>query len=425
MVRVYLETYGCSANQAHSEVMLGLLSRAGCEIVGEENADVVILNTCIVKNPTESKMRNRIRELSRKKLVVAGCMAEVEPEVIRDIAPSASLLGPSWCRKVGEAVKKVHDGLRVEYVGERKEEKVRLPRIRKNPYIHISEVSEGCLGNCSYCIVKKAKGSLKSFSPEMIVEDIEKSVSSGCKEVWLTSQDMASYGFDIGSSLPELLERILEIPGRFRVRVGMMNPNTLKRIEDEMVEIYRNEKMYRFLHIPVQSGSDSVLKRMRRGYTADEFLQMVDRFRESIPDISIWTDIIVGFPGESDEDFEMTIDLMKRIEPEHTNVSRFGARPGTDAAKMKGLPSDVIRERSRVISELVREIRNRKLKGLIGEERTVLFTDMRNGFSLGRDESYRPVMVRDSLKGEFLRVRITDTKGGVLIGEVQRKNGKK
>ena len=216
MVNIFMETYGCSANQLHSEVMLGVLKRGGCEIVrNPEIADVLIINTCIVKDPTEKKMIYRIQNLKKnypdKKIIIAGCMPMGEYDVLKKIAPGASLLGPNNCLDVLKCVKKTVEGNVVEYLDRRKEAKLCKPKIRFNDFIDIVEISQGCLGHCTYCIVKNAKGELKSYPPEEIIKDIEMSLNTGCKEIWLTSQDCGCYGKDIGVTLTDLLRGIDKI----------------------------------------------------------------------------------------------------------------------------------------------------------------------------------------------------------------------
>jgi MiaB/RimO family radical SAM methylthiotransferase len=234
-MKVYFETYGCSANQAHTEVMKGLLSRAGSHIVENEKlADVLVLNSCIVKSPTENRIIHKLKEWREsypdKKLVIAGCMPQAEYDRTKDFAPEASLVGPHNCRDIVKAIRRTAEGEQVEHLEERREDKLCLPRIRQNKFIDICEIAQGCSGNCAYCQVKLAKGELKSFAPNKIIKEVAQSTKAGCKEVWITSQDNGSYGRDLGTSLSELLESIVNISGKFRVRVGMMNADTVKLI---------------------------------------------------------------------------------------------------------------------------------------------------------------------------------------------------
>lgn len=425
--KAYLETYGCAANQAHSEVMKGLLSRAGCKVVqNKELADVLILNSCIVKSPTENRIIHQLKEweekYSDKGLILAGCMPQAEYSRAREFVPDASFVGPNNCKGIVKAVRKTVGGEQVEYLDERREEKLCLPRIRQNSLVDICEVAQGCLGSCSYCQVKSAKGSLKSFPPRKILKEVKQSLNTGCKEVWVTSQDTAAYGRDLGTTLPELLQRVVKLPGNFRVRVGMMNANTAKPILDELVEVFQDEKIYSFLHLPLQSGSDRILERMNRNYTVNGFKEVVRTFREKIPKLNFWTDLIVGFPGETEEDFKATKETIKEIGPDFVNLSKFGARPGTEAKQMEQVSTKVKKKRSRELSKLVDEISEERKGKFLGTTREVLVTERgrKPGQWKGRDDSYRPVLTssENDLRGKFVPVKIESKRGGGLQGEL-------
>jgi len=427
MVNVYMETYGCSANHLHSEVMLGVLKSGGCEIVGiPEIADVLIINTCIVKEPTEKKIIYRIQSLRKKypnkKIIVAGCMPAGEYDILKKISPDANLLGPNNCLDVLKCVKRTLDEKICEYLDKKMEVKLCRPKIRFNDFIDIVEISQGCLGNCTYCIVKNARGELKSYHTERIIKDIEMSLDAGCKEIWLTSQDCGCYGRDIDVTLIDLLKNIEKINGKFRVRIGMMNPNHVLPILNDLIECYKSDKIYKFLHIPVQSGSNNILMKMNRSYNIKNFKEIVKKFRETFPDVTLWTDVIVGFPGESEKDFNETIGLLREIEPDFVNVSKFGARPGTEAEKMEQLDADTIKERSKIISELVGKISLEKNGEWIGKDCVVLITKKgknKNQY-IGRNETYKSVLVESEkdLRGKFIKVKITDAAQTHLFGIV-------
>jgi len=424
-VSVFMETYGCSANQSHSEVMLGLL-RNECLIVTEpEKADVLIINTCIVKEPTEKRMIYRIKKLREdfpeKKMIIAGCMPVAEYKLLRKIEPDASLLGPFNTLEIVKCVKDVFKS-KVELLDEKKE-KPCLSKQRFNPHINIVEISQGCLGNCSYCIVKKAKGRLKSYSINDIVRDIELSLKSGCKEVWLTSQDCGCYGMDIDTDLIDLLRQVTQIKGDFRVRLGMSNPNHIKPILSDLIDIYKDKKIYKFLHIPLQSGSDKVLRDMNRQYVTEDFRQIVTKFRQEIPNVTIWTDIIVGFPEETERDFKETIKILKETKPDFVNISKFGLRPGIEAEKMKRIPNVIIKKRSRQISDLVDSISLERNEEWMGKECQVLVTEKgrKTGQFVGRNEAYKPIIIETDkdIMGNFVSARIKESKKTHLIGELK------
>lgn len=420
MAKVYVESYGCSANKAHEETMLGLLKKGGHEISSYKECDVVILNTCVVKAATERKMRKRIARLSEKNLIIAGCMPKAEEKTLRLIAPNASLLGPFSSSSILKAVESVTRGGRYELL-DRKAEYVE-EKLRANPFVNVCEISHGCVDSCTYCITKLAKGFVKSFPPGKIVDDVRRSLGDGCKEVWLTSQDNACYGQDIGSSLPGLLDSIVSLEGDFRVRVGMMTPSGALALVDPLICAYRNEKVYKFLHIPVQAGSDRVLREMKRMYTKEEFIGLVREFRRKVEGLNLWTDIIVGFPWETEEDFSETLELLKAVRPDYVNVSRYSAMPGTLASRMVQLGSGALRDRSRIASRLVDALSFERSQEWVGRRCRILVTERgnREGQVVGRNEAYRPVVIEgdEELMGRFVDVGITRAGVSHLAGDI-------
>jgi MiaB-like tRNA modifying enzyme len=421
MPNIYIETYGCSASQAEAEIIAGLLHQADFNIVkNEKQADLVIVVTCYVKSPTEQRILFRIKQLSKKKLIIAGCMPEGIYQKLTVVAPEASLVSTHHVKEIVEAVEKTLQGKRVEYLGKSDEIKLCLPKIRKNPVINIASISSGCNSNCTYCCVKLAKGKLFSYPKELIIKEIESSLKEGCKEIWLTAQDTASYGFDRGEKLPELLKNISKIPQDFFVRVGMMNIRNVIPIASELVEAFKNEKIYKFVHLPLQSGSDKVLTSMNRGYTISQFEKIIDLFKPL--NCQIWTDIIVGYPTEGEEDFLKTLGIIKKIKPDWINVSKFGARPETEAAMLKSLPSKVVKERSQIISELVRKISLEKNKEWINWEGEVLISEKgkEHGQWIGRNFAYKPILIssKDNLLGKIANAKITEAIHSRLIGIV-------
>lgn len=427
-VSVYMETYGCSANQSHSEVMMGLLRDEGCLIVTEpKEADVLVINTCIVKEPTEKRMIYRIKKLRKefpeKNMIIAGCMPVARYEMVKKMAPNASFLGPNSSLKIVKCLKNTLEGERYVYLEEKEENKLCSPRYRFNPYVNIVEIAQGCLGNCSYCIVKRAKGSLFSYPMGDIKRDIEMSLKSGCREIWLTSQDCGCYGFDINTSLTDLLRHVTRIKGNFRVRLGMSNPNHIKPLLSDLIKLYRDKKLYKFLHIPIQSGSDNVLRDMNRHYETKDFRQIVTKFRLKIHDVTIWTDVIVGFPGETDTDFKETIGLLRATEPDFVNLSKFGLRPGTKAENMEQVPNVTIKERSRQVSDIVDKISLERNKRWIDRECRVLVTKVgrQKNQCIGRNEAYKSVVIETDkdIRGKFVTVRIRNAKKSHLVGVIQ------
>ncbi len=399
----------------------GLLAEAGHTVVGSpEEADAYVVLTCTVKTPTETKVIKRLRELSSsgRPLVVAGCMPKAQRELVAEAAPEASLVGPDDLLSIVDAVDAALDERRVEEIDGSPVDRTCLPRLRANPVVHIAPISTGCLGNCSYCIVRRARGRLHSFPAEQIVEDARRAIDEGCREIWVTAEDTAAYS-SRGTDLPGLLDEICDIDGRFLIRVGMMTPNQAYGIVDDLVEAFRSEKMFKFLHVPVQSGNDEVLERMRRRYTVDEFRELVTRFRDEFTRMSLSTDVICGFPGETEEQFDDSLRLVEEVSPEVLNISRFWSRPGTDAAALDGQHHGrVTKARSRALSSLWRPLSLKGNKRWVGWEGEIVIDEVgRDKSMMGRNLSYKPVVVRGGIAlGEFIRVRVTDATSSYLRG---------
>jgi len=411
-MKIYMETYGCAANQGDSSIMRGILQEKGHEICDDiKKADYILINTCIVIDTTEQRMIHRLNTFKKegKPIIVGGCMASALPNVIKKILPDAMLLPPKYIHHVADIVDKKNDGFFPR-------QKVFVPREIKTKLIF--PISDGCLFNCSYCITKKARGNLISYSPKGIIEDIKFAVKHGCKEVRLASQDTASYGRDINLSLPSLISAICKIKGEFRIRIGMMHPLSASPIFDELLDLYANEKVYKFLHLPLQSGSERILKKMRRGYTTKNFLEMAKKFRKRYPDGVFTTDVIVAFPSETNEDFEKTCEIIKKIQPDVVNVTRFSPRPYTDAKRMNDkVDTKVAKQRSRKMAELTEKISLERNKACIGKEYVALIIEKRGEWVIGKTENYRSVFLKDGEIGEFLKVKIKDATATHLIGD--------
>ena len=429
-MKVFIKNFGCSANTADGEVLAGCIAQAGFQLISSESdADVLIYNTCAVKGPTENRIINAMKHAPKgKKLIVAGCLPIISFERLSREVRFDGATGPSIGNGIVEVVSRVFAGERVvELSNLNCKPGLDLPRVKTNPVISVVPVNYGCLGSCTYCCVVFARGHLRSHGIKEIGKRVQADVASGVKEFWVTSQDTACYGREIGSNLAELLETLGDLPGDFKVRVGMMTPNMVTDIQDKLINAFRNEKIFKFLHLPVQSGDNETLKLMRRFYTAEQFKRIVDAFREEFPDLTLATDVIVGFPGETEEAFENTIKLLDEIKPDVTNVSKFFARPKTAAALIQyGLVDrEEIKRRSTVASGLVKQIsleRNQRWVGWIGK---VLFDEKGKveGSWVGRNFAYKPVAVKsaDDLLGKTLRVEAVEASATYLKGKVIEK----
>jgi len=404
MARYHIETYGCTSNRGESRQIESALRDAGhYRVDGPKAADVAILNSCTVVEKTERNMLRRAEELAEETadLIVTGCMALAQGQEFDEAGLDAQVL--HWdevpeavtngeCPTPGPGVEPVLDGV-----------------------IGILPIARGCMSNCSYCITKQATGRIDSPSIEENVEKARALVHAGAKELRVTGQDTGVYGWDDGErDLPKLLDRICNIEGEFRVRLGMANPGGIHGIREELADVFaRNEKLYTFIHAPVQSGSNEVLEEMRRQHRVDKFLEIIETFDTKLDHWTLSTDFIVGFPTETDADHEQSMALFRETRPEKVNITRFSKRPGTDAAEMKGLGGQTKKDRSKAMSELKHEIVAEAYEELIGTTREVLVVEEGTGDSVKcRDSAYRQLIVQNATEhdlepGEFAEVEVT------------------
>ncbi|MHC1610806.1 MAG: tRNA (N(6)-L-threonylcarbamoyladenosine(37)-C(2))-methylthiotransferase [Candidatus Methanospirareceae archaeon] len=396
--KICIETFGCTANLGDTMKLRGILRREGHAIVAEGEAEVVIVNTCTVTKRTELNVIKRLKELKEegKEVVVAGCMAAAQPDLVRSI--------------LGNEVRMVRPQDYREEEGE------------FDGIISVIPIAMGCVGNCSYCIVKRARGDLRSYKPEKIRDSVKSAVEKGAKEIRITSQDCSAYGWEdaSGLKLPELLEMITSVEGDFRIRVGMMNPFTMIHILDDLLDAFNSEKIFKFFHVPVQSGSDKVLRDMNRNYKVADFVEIVKSIRQRFKDSTICTDFIVGFPTETEEDFFYSLSLLHELKPEKVNITRFSPRPGTEASKLKDLLEREKKRRSRIFSSSYHKIALAKNEELNRKKLPVLITERgERGGVIGRDPAYRLVVLKKDLPlGTVHRVKITEAKSTYLVGEV-------
>ncbi len=420
MAKIWVEAYGCSASFSDSEMISGLIVNGGHTLAeNPDDSDLSVIVTCSVKDATASKMIHRIKESNSKPLVVAGCLPKAEKDTVEKFAENASLLGPNSIGKTLQVIQSTLDGKKLIALEDSDISKVGLPKIRLNPAVGIVEIASGCMSECTFCQTKLSKGDLQSYRVGDIVRQVKTEISDGCSEVWLTSTDNGCYGFDIDSDLPELVNTVADIPEKFFVRVGMMNPMYMPRIRDGLLKSFDSSKVFKFLHIPVQSGSDKVLNDMKRGHTADTFREVVNQFREKFGKFTISTDVIVGFPTETEEDFEMTMNLLKETRPDIVNLSRYSQRPGTDAAEMVQIDVAEVKRRSKTTYELISDISRENNQKWIGWKGQVLFDEEFENQVRGRNFAYKPIFVNDEPKiGQISSVEITEATNHSLIGRI-------
>ena len=413
--KIYVEGYGCTMNQSDTEKIRGFLRQHNFEIVqNSESAEYLLINTCAVKEPTEFKMLRRIKQLNalslknKSKLIVFGCLPKINPKKVEEISREIVQFGPDL-NKLSSYFALPQQNFSPE-----------TPEEKTNPYVSIIPIAQGCLGSCAFCGTKHARGSLKSHNVEMLNKKFRNEIKTS-REIRLTAQDTGCYGADIKTNLPHLLETLLQNSGNYRVRIGMMNPEHAGKIRDKLIPLLKHKNMYKFLHIPVQSGSDRILKSMHRKYAAEDYTNLTAKIKSAIPEITIATDVIAGFPSETDVEFEETLALLRGTKPDIVNISRYGNRPATKASLMKEqVPDTVKKERSRALTKLCMEISFENNKKQVGAEQEILVTDKgKHSTFVGRNISYKPVVVKSAVIGEFVKVKIisafpTYLKGGIL-----------
>lgn len=414
-VKVYLEAHGCTQSYGEARLMQEALAGSGHTITeSEDDADAHVLVTCTVVETTERRMIRRMQDLASydKPLVVAGCMAAAQRDRVRAVVPGAMLLPPrKWPQIVGLLGAGTTCGDRVADIESQ----------AFGWHDSIVPIAQGCAGRCTYCITRVARGRVASYPVEGVVAHVRREVERGAREIKLTGQDTGAYGFDVGTNLAELLQAVARIPGRFRIRVGMADPLTVFPIVDDLVDAFASEKIFKFLHVPVQSGDDSILETMKREYSVAQFETIVAAFRDAYPEISLSTDVIVGFPGETEAQFESTMGLVGRVRPDIVNVTRFSRREGTPAARMAGqVVGWRAKERSRRMTRLRFQLAAEVHARFVGREFEALVTEPGKGDTvLARTPEYRQVILRDpAALGEFVRVRIDAARANDLLGHV-------
>ena len=431
--RIYIKTFGCSHNASDSEYMAGILSSEGYEIVPSlESSDLAIINSCTVKSPSQAAFLNSVIKSKsfNKKIIVGGCVPQAERNLKG--LENCSIVGVSQIDKIDYIVKETLQGNTVRLLENKKLPSLLLPKIRRNKFIEIIPISQGCLGSCTYCKTKQARGKLISYPIEHIVQACKNAWENNAKELWITSEDTGVYGRDIGTNLPNLLVEILkDIPEDVMIRIGMANPPYILEHVNNMIKILNHPNVYSFIHIPVQSGSNAVLDKMLREYTIEEFNFLCDKFIEGVPNITIATDIICGFPTETKENFEETLNLVEKYKFPVINISQFYPRPGTVAAKWKKIDTKEVHNRSKTLAELFGSYSH--YKHLLNTTQRVWIHDLNEeeknkeeNMMVGHNKSYVKILIPkdENLYGKELIVKITQIHKWHCVGEIIDKNPK-
>jgi threonylcarbamoyladenosine tRNA methylthiotransferase CDKAL1 len=426
--RVFIQNFGCSTNTADGEVLAGCLTQAGFQLTTTEaDADLIIYNTCAVKGPTENRIINILKCAPKdKKIVVAGCLPMISFERLQREVCFDGVVGPAVGVGIVDVVTRVLAGEKiVDLSAVEQKPLLTLPRQTHNPVVSIIPINYGCLGSCAYCCVVHARGRLRSYSIKEVVQRIQNDYAAGAKEFWVTSQDTGCYGRDLQTDLADLLFAVGDLRGDFRVRVGMMTPNMVTDMQNKLINAFENKKIFKFLHLPIQSGDNTVLQYMRRFYTVEEFRGIVDSFRADFKHLTLATDVIVGFPGETEEAFESTLKFLEEVKPDIVNVSKFFARPKTLAANMHDglVEREEIKRRSTVAAELAKRLSAERNLRWVGWTGDVLIDEKGKVADswVGRNFAYKPIVVQsaDNLLGKTLRVKVEEAHGTYLKGTIE------
>lgn len=379
-----------------------------------DSADAHVLLTCTVIDSTERRMVSRMRSLTRtrKPLVVSGCMATAQLDIVKNSAPAALIVSPGDFEGIANAL----------CTGSTKSVSAVPPLGPEDENVDATvPIANGCLGHCTYCITRLARGALKSQDTATVLSRIRAYLDAGYKEIRLAAQDAGAYGKDIGRTLPEIVDEVANLPGDFRVRVGMANPSTCLHILDDLVEAYSSPKVYKFLHLPVQSGDDDILESMGRDYSVTDFRHIVEAFRRKHKKLTLSTDIIVGFPGETEDQFRASVQLVEDIRPDIVNVTRFSPRPGTPAVSMKNqVVGWLAKERSKALMKvrfrIAREI-NASYEGRTLEAMTV--ERGKGGTTLARTPDYKQIVIKETRAlGQDVIVKVIKGREIDFFGEI-------
>ena len=428
------QTFGCQMNARDSEKLLGILTEIGYVPVETEEADLVLYNTCTVRENANLRVYGRLGHLNglKKKnphmiIALCGCMMQ-ETQVVEKIKQSYRfvdiMFGTFNIFKLAELLysRWTQEDQIIDIWDSTKEVVEELPTMRKYPFKSGVNIMYGCNNFCSYCIVPYVRGREKSREPKEIIMEIERLVKDGVKEVMLLGQNVNSYGknLSVPVTFAELLQEVEKIDGLERIRFMTSHP---KDLSDDLIEVMKNsKKICKHLHLPLQSGSSRILKLMNRRYDKEHYLELVDKIRAAVPDIALTTDIIVGFPGETEEDFEETMDVVRKVRYDSAFTFIYSKRTGTPAAVMEDqIPEDVVKDRFARLLKEVQTISKEMAERFTGNEETVLVEEKNSqmdGYVTGRLGNNHVVHFEGSeeLIGKLIRVRLDECRGFYYMG---------
>lgn len=430
MRNIYIKTFGCTLNKYDTLIMKRILKREKFNLTDDvANADIIIVNTCGVKKQTEDRVISylkRLRKSFRRKIIVGGCLPIINLNRLLKETDVDAIIGVSPCYKVVDVIERLKSATyMIIDISKDSFSPLVPPTYNEVTVVEPIGISFGCLDNCAFCATKFARSKLHSQPIEKIVKYIKLRIKDGIKEFHLTSPDSGAYGFDFKprKNILNLLRSIESIDGRFTVRLGMINPRWVYKWLEDIIDIFKNAThLFYFLHIPVQSGSPKVLKIMRRNHGVEEYVESVKRIRKEVDRrFTIMTDILVGHPGEEDPDFNETINIINETQPDYINISKFFPRPNTSSKMMKKIPTDTIKERSRVITSLSYRIMLKRNKQWIGWRGWGLVDEKgKDNTMICRNYAYKPIIIKKDVNlGSFIHVKIEDASPIWLSGHFE------
>lgn len=413
-MKVAVLSYVCDAMIPFVEASTTMLVSDGHKIVSREQAELWIIASCSLTSSIERKINDMLAEarLRNKKVLLLGCMAEVEEEHIVNRFNDVSIAGITSYMHLPDIVKKIASGYRVHRISDSPKQPFLKHILRINPLVAYIPVSEGCSSKCKFCICRIARGSQVSYPAEKVVEAVQLAVNSGAKEIVLVGDDVASY-FNEGFSLPSLLRKICTISGDFKIKLGYMNPASFLKVAEDLISAISHPKVYKYVHLNLQSASNSVLKSMGRSYTKEEFMMLVKTLRKHYPNMTLETDVIVGYPAEQDEDFAQTKMFLNEIKPDIINVHAFSKRPHMKSEEE--VPSWKIKERYEDLLRLKNKLEAESLKRWMGWEGEVVIVEKHDGFLVGRNFAYRNVLLKRGSLGAKANVAVRGVHNDYLV----------
>ncbi|SKC79628.1 tRNA (N(6)-L-threonylcarbamoyladenosine(37)-C(2))-methylthiotransferase MtaB [Maledivibacter halophilus] len=431
MKRVAFYTLGCKVNQYDTEAMIELFEKNDYEVVeNSEKADVYVINTCTVTNLGDRKSRQFIRRSKKRNpnsiVVVVGCYAQTAPEEVMEIEGVNLVLGTNERNKIVELVQTIDKNEKINYVDDIMEvkdfEELSIEKVKGKTRAFL-KIQEGCNRYCSYCIIPYARGPIRSRKLENIISEVNRLAKNGFKEIVLTGIHIASYGKDLKKgTLIDVIKKVHDVEGIERIRLSSVEPTLLT--EDFIGEIEALPKFCPHLHISLQSGCNETLKRMNRRYTTEEYRKIINNLRREIPDIAITTDIIVGFPGETEEEFMTTYGFVREMAFSMIHVFKYSPRKGTPAAKFKNqVPGDIKNKRSEKMIKLGNELMYKYMNRFIDDELDVLYENhysKEKGIVDGLTSNYIRVTAvgEDNVIGKIIKTRLNKIENDTVIGEI-------